>query len=189
MKRLALAVVLLLVAAALPMLAEEGKGTKEGANGLWAWANFLLLAGGLGYVAWKNGRPYFAARSLQIRKGMIEAQELRAEADAKVADVERRLANLDAEIEALRREALAEQEAEAQRARRDAAAEMAKIEARVAEEIAAAGKSARLELRRYSTELALALAEKKIAAHMSPALQNRLVDITLEQLAQPVHTN
>jgi F0F1-type ATP synthase membrane subunit b/b' len=68
-----------------------------------------------------------------------------------------------------------EGEADAQRVRRESAAEMAKIQSHVAEEIAAAGKSATLELRRYSADLALALAERKIAARMSPETQDRLV--------------
>lgn len=182
MKRLALAAMMLCAAVALPARAQEGEHKEGGGQQLWAWANFLLLAGGLGYVAKKNAGPYFAARSLGIRKGMVEAEEMRAEADAKVADVDRRIARLDSEIEALRREALAEQEAEGQRVRREAAAEMAKIEARLAEEIAAAGKSARLELRRYSAELALDLAQQKIAMRMTPAIQNRLVDSVVAHL-------
>jgi F-type H+-transporting ATPase subunit b len=181
MKRLAWAAMFLFLTAALPARAQEGEH-KEGGMAVWAWANFLLLAGGLGYIAKKNAGPYFAARSLQIRKGMVEAHEMRAEAEAKVADVDRRLARLGADIEALRREALEEQEAEGQRVRREAAAEMAKIEARLADEIASAGKAARLELRRYSAELALGLAEQKIAARMSPAIQNRLVEHVVAHL-------
>ena len=77
-----------------------------------------------------------------------------------------------ADIEALRRDAHQEAEAEAQRVRREAAAEMAKIQARTIEEIAAAGKAARLDLRRYSAGLALSLAETKIAARLSPQVQD-----------------
>lgn len=181
MKRWAAAVMFVLLAAALPLAAQEGEH-KEGGMALWAWANFLLLAGGLGYIARKNAGPYFAARSHAIRKGMVEAQELREESEAKVADVDRRLARLDAEIEELRRDALREQEADAERVRREAAAEMAKIQARLSDEIAAAGKAARLELRRYSAELAVGLAAQKIAARMSPAIQNRLVDNVVAHL-------
>jgi F-type H+-transporting ATPase subunit b len=142
---------------------------------LWGWANFLLLAGALGYVIKKNAGPYFAQRSLEIRKGMADAEAARAASDAKVAEVDRRLANLQSEIEALRRNAQQEAEAEAQRLRREAAAEMAKIQSHVAEEIASTAKSATLELRRYSADLALALAQQKIAARISPETQDRLV--------------
>jgi F-type H+-transporting ATPase subunit b len=157
--------------------AKESVGvTEHGSSELfWGWANFLLLAGGLGYVIKKNAGPYFAQRSLEIRKGMVEAEAARAESDAKVAEVDRRLANLQAEIEALRGNARQEAEADAERVRREAAAEMDKVQQHLTEEIASAGKSARLDLRRYSAELALGLAEQKIAARLTPETQDRLV--------------
>ncbi|MCL5745635.1 MAG: hypothetical protein M1541_17210, partial [Acidobacteria bacterium] len=48
---------------------EEGHGNLE----ILKWANFLLLAGGLGYLIGKNAGPFFATRSQQIRKDMEEA--------------------------------------------------------------------------------------------------------------------
>jgi F-type H+-transporting ATPase subunit b len=187
MKRLVLLAFASLVLVNLPVSAQqhetvaqkakESTGvTEHGSSELfWGWANFLLLAGGLGYVVKKNAGPYFAQRSLEIRKGMVEAEAARAESDAKVAEVDRRLANLQAEIEALRGNARQEAEADAERVRREAAAEMDKVQQHLTEEIASAGKSARLDLRRYSAELALGLAEQKIAARLTPETQDRLV--------------
>jgi F-type H+-transporting ATPase subunit b len=141
------------------------------------------LAGGLGYLIKKNAGPYFAQRSVEIRKGMAEAEVARAASDAKVAEIDQRLARLQTEIEAMRRGAQQEAEAEAERSRREAAAEMAKIEAHLSDEVAAATKSATLELRRYSADLALGLAEQKIAARMSPETQDRLVGTFVATLA------
>lgn len=182
MKRLAvcgIAALILLICAKLPACAQEhgestGKAEKSPSI-FWEWANFVLLAGGLGYVIKKNAGPYFAQRSLEIRKGMADAEAARAASDAKAAEVDRRLANLQAEIEALRLSAKQEAEADAERVRREAAAEMAKVQSHLAEEIASAGKSATLELRRFSAALALGLAEQKIAARLSPEMQTRLV--------------
>jgi len=157
--------------------AENSQGnTEHGSMVVWGWINFVLLAAGLGYLAKKNAGPYFAKRSLAIRQNMIDADVARAESDAKVAEVDARLANLEGEIEALQSNARQEAEADAERIRQETGAEMAKIQARIAEEIASATKSARLELRRYSAGLALDLAERKIAARMSPEVQDRLVD-------------
>lgn len=157
--------------------------TEHGPNVFWGWANFLLLAGGLGYLVKKNAGPYFAQRSLEIRKGMADADAARSASDAKVAEVDRRLANLHSEIEALRTGAQQEAVADAERVRREAAAEMVKIQSHVAEEIASAAKSATLELRRYSADLALALAEQKIAARLSPETQDRLVKTFVATMA------
>ncbi len=198
MKRLIRAALCLLVLTAVPVFAQQKKeseaeqvrestGTTEHGEPavIWGWLNFLMLAGGLGYVIKKNVGPYFAQRSKQIRQGIAEAEDVRADAEARIAEVEGRLANLQPEIEALRREALQEQEAEAARVRHEAAAELAKIQARLGEEIAAAGKTARLELRRYSAELALKLAEQKIAAQMSAGIEDRLVASFIEHLSHP----
>jgi F0F1-type ATP synthase membrane subunit b/b' len=189
MKRFVFAVLVLLLFVRLPAGAQdqnhkseaekikESTGvTEHGPNIFWGWANFLLLAGGLGYVIKKNAGPYFAQRSLEIRKGMADAEAARAASDAKVAEVDRRLANLQAEIEALRLSAAQEAEADAQRVRREAAADMAKIQSHLTEEIASAGKAATLDLRHYSADLALGLAEQKIAARMSTKTQEQLVE-------------
>jgi F-type H+-transporting ATPase subunit b len=197
MKRLAgcsIAALILLLCVKFPASAQkpESEGqkvtestgvTEHGSEVPWGWLNFLVLAGGLGYLIKKYGGPYLAQRSLEIRKGMEEAEAARAASDAKVAEVDRRIANLQTEIDALRSSAQQEAEADAQLVRREAAAEMAKIQAHVAEEIASAGKSATLELRRYSADLALALAERKIAARMSPAIQDRLVGSFVASMA------
>jgi F-type H+-transporting ATPase subunit b len=156
-------------------VAESTGVTEHGPDVIWGWANFVLLVGGLGYLVKKNAGPYFAQRSVEIRKGMADADAARAASDAKVAEVDRRLASLETEIAAMRSNAQKEAEADAERTRREAAAELAKIQSHLAEEIAAAAKSATLELRRYSAELALGLAEQKIAARMSPETQDRLV--------------
>jgi F-type H+-transporting ATPase subunit b len=184
MRRLLL-VAILFLAAALPypaaesasQKAEEATGVTEHGFGelFWGSINFVILAAGLGYLIKKNAGPYFAQRAIQIRKGLLEAEAVRQESDAKVAEVERRLANLKSEIEEMKSRAQEEAAADAERIRREASAEVAKIQARLTEEIAAAAKSARLELRRHSAELALSLAERKIAARMSPEIEDRLV--------------
>jgi len=198
MKRLAccgVAALILMLSVKLPAPAQqhetegekvrEAQGvTEKGPNLFWGWLNFAILVGGLGYVIKKNAVPYFAQRSLEIRKGMADAEAARAASDAKVAEVDRRLANLQSEIEEMRRGAQREAEADAERVRREAAAEMAKIQSHLTEEIASAGKSATLELRRYSAQLALGLAEQKIAARLTPAIQDRLVGRFVATVAQ-----
>jgi F-type H+-transporting ATPase subunit b len=194
MKRLIFAALAIMLLVKLPARAQERETeaekvkeaqgvTEKGPNVFWGWLNFALLAAGLGYVIKKNAGPYFAQRSLEIRKGMADAEAARAASEAKVAEVDRRLANLQTEIEALRRGAQLEAQAEAERVRREAVAEMAKIQSHLTEEIASAAKSATLDLRRYSAELALGLAEKKIAARLAPEIQNRLVGRFVDGMA------
>ena len=154
---------------------KETSGEGEGGLKTWEWANFLVLAGGLGYLAGKNAGPAFAARSRKIRKDMVEAEEVRKDAEAKVADVDRRLANLEGEIASLRTEAQQESDAERARYSQQIAGEIAKIQVHAEQEIASAGKAARMELKHYSAELAVGLAGQKIRARMNPDTQDALV--------------
>jgi F-type H+-transporting ATPase subunit b len=163
--------------------AKEGAG--EGPSPVWAWANFAILVGALGYFAVKKGGPWFVSRSQEIRKGIAQAEQIRAEAEARAREVDRKFAGLQTEIEALRADAHREQAAEAERIRRQNAADLARIQEHGASEIEAAGKAARLELKRYAAQLAIDLAEQKIRRQMTVEVQTALVENFSRNLDQP----
>lgn len=177
MRRFLRVVVLTCVLAAAAWAQEHQGGESGGEENLtvWKWANFVVLAGALGYLIGKNAPSAFAARSLSIRKDIIEAEEARKEAEARAAAVEKRLSNLEAEITALRQESHDEAHAETDRLEQHTAAEIAKIQIHAEQEIASAGKLARMELKRYAADLAIELAEKKVRARMTPATQDSMV--------------
>jgi len=160
----------------------EGEKKDEGHLEIWKWVNFLILAGGLGYLAGKNAGPFFANRSASIRKDMEESLQKRKEAEARAAEVERRLASLESQIAGLRAESQQELAAGAERLSRQTADDLAKVQAHAGQEIASAGKQARSELKRYSAELATALAEQKVRARMTPGTQDALVDSFVRDL-------
>lgn len=154
----------------------------------WKWANFLVLAGVLGWLVKKNAGPYYAARSLQIKKDMIEAADFRQQAEARAAEVQRRLDGLEAEIAALRSESAQEAQAESERLSRETAVEIIKIEKHAEEQIASAGRAARMQLKRYSVELAIALARQKIQERITPETQDALVRGFVRHLETPAPT-
>jgi F-type H+-transporting ATPase subunit b len=164
--------------------AEPGAGEHGELEG-WKWANFALLAGALGYMVAKHGGPFFAARSQKIRQELTDAEAVRKDAEARAADVSRRLANLETEIAALRQQSKAEADAEAARITQHTAAEIAKIRKRAEEEIASAGKAARMDLKRYSAHLAVNLAEQKVRARMDAGSQDALVSEFVHDLSDP----
>lgn len=165
--------------------ATRSEGRAEGVSPIWSWANFAILAGGLGYLTKKYGGPWFASRSLAIRKGIADAEQIRAAAEARAAEVDRKLAGLQAEIESLKADAHREQAAEAERLRQQTATDMARIQAHAASEIEAAGKGARLQLKRYAAQLAIDLAEQKIRRQMTPDVQTALVESFARDLQPP----
>lgn len=156
--------------------ATRGEGNAEGVSPVWAWANFAILAGVLGYLIAKHGGPWFAAQSTAIRRGIAEAEQIRKNAEATAAEVDRKLARLQTEIEALKTAAHGEQAAEAERIRHQNAADLARLREHAGSEIVAAGKAARLELKRYAAELAIDLAEQKIRRQLTPEVQAALID-------------
>jgi F-type H+-transporting ATPase subunit b len=176
MKRL-VRLAVLLACLGIVCFAQEKQGgeSESGSLQMWKWANFLVLAGAIGYMIGKNAPSFFAARSEQIGKDMADARKEREAAEERAAEVDRRLANLEAEIASLRAHAQEEAEAETQRLAQHTAAEIARIQARAEQEIVSAGKAARLELKRYAAELAIGLAEQKIRVRMTPETQDALV--------------
>jgi F0F1-type ATP synthase membrane subunit b/b' len=150
----------------------------------WKWANFALLAAALGYLVRKHGAGFFAGRTADIRRGIEEAEMARAQAEARMRDVDARLANLGAEIAALNESAAREQSVEAERLRAQTAAELEKIQVHGEQEIAAAAKAARAELKRYAAQLALGMAEAKIRQRVTPETQDALVRGFGERLPQ-----
>jgi len=178
MKRLAFAALALGLSLGVVM-AQEHEGAKADSEErleIWKWANFAILAGGLGFLIAKKGGPFFAARSAEIRKGITDAEALRKDADARAAEVDRRLANLEADVKQMRSTVLAEQAAAAERLRQETAAELARIQEHAGREIDSAAKAARVELKRYAARLAIDLAEQKIRARMNTESQGVLVD-------------
>src|SRR5580658_2236354 len=176
--------------AAAPVFAQEAQEkTKSGLSPtletILLWVNFAILVGGLAYLVRKYGSPFLAARSQKITQDIVEAARVRKDAEARSAEVDRRLANLESDLAALRVESQKELEAQRRHAAERSAAEMAKIQAHAEQEIAAAGKLARLELKRYSAQLALTLAGQKIQARMTSATQDALVRGFLKDLDRP----
>jgi F-type H+-transporting ATPase subunit b len=171
----------LAMAAAIPAFAQEGGGQAEPSQA-WVIANFVILAAGLGWMIAKNGGPFFDARLKKIREDIVQGEEARREAERQAAEVDRRLASLDKEVAVLRAESQKELENELQRMREKTAADRERVRVHAEQEITAAGKTARAELKRYEAELAIGLAEHKIRARMNAATQDALIGSFVENL-------
>ncbi|MGA7236912.1 MAG: hypothetical protein WBY44_14595 [Bryobacteraceae bacterium] len=180
-RRIGLTVLAFALSAAALFAQEERQVEKTGSHlspvteTVLLWANFAILAIGLGYLIKKYGGPFFAARSERIQREIVEAAKVRQDAEARSAEVDRRLASLQADMAALRTESRQELDSLERHTTSKASAEIARIQSNAEQEIAALGKAARLELKRYSAELAVHLAGEKIQARMTPQAQDALV--------------
>ncbi len=169
---------------AAPEAAHETKAGEREPSIWWKWANFAILAAGMGYFIGKNAGPFFRARTAEIRKGIDEAAKLRREAEARAAEVEARLGKLDQEIGELRAHARSEIASEGERVRIETQRHMEKIRAAAEQEISSATKAARMELRAYSADLALGLAEDKVRSRLTTEVQAVLLASFVHELRE-----
>jgi F-type H+-transporting ATPase subunit b len=189
LKRFLAVISFTVLAAAAPALAAQP--SEEGASGAahhseggdpelpWKVANFVVLAGGLGYLIYKKAGGFFLSRTAEIRQGLEDAARLKAEAEARYAAMEQRLAQLGAQVESLRAQAGQESKAEAERVRQETEREIAKVQAQSSQDIESAAKTARNELRAYAASLAVSLAERKIREQLTPDSDNTLLHAML----------
>jgi F0F1-type ATP synthase membrane subunit b/b' len=173
MKRTSQILMLLCLTAGLALA--EGKTADDPNLPIWKWANFLILAGGLGYMMAKFLPPLFAARTLAITKDMTQSQHIRQEAEEMAAEVEQRLEVIEREISCLKTESKTETRVETQRLTEHVSVEISRIQAQAEREIADAGKDARVELQLFAAKLAIDLAAQKIKARMTPTMDDRLI--------------
>ena len=182
MRRLTVSLLLALGLTALSVAQEHAASGEKAAHGEagkdmtgWKWANFAILAAGLGFLLVKQAGPYFESRSSEIRKGIEDARQVSADAEKRAAAMDARLANLGADVEALRKSAREEAALEGDRIRQETQRELAKIHANADRDIASALKAARNELKNYSGQLAIHLAQSKVRQRMTSADQDALV--------------
>ena len=185
MKRIILAFAL----AATVAFAQESHEVSEKPHEslVWKWANFAILAGLLGYGIAKNLPPYFKSRSEEISKGIAEATKLKADAEAKAAQIEQRLAQLGTEIETMRAKAKLEMQVEADRIKRETENYLTKIHEGGLAEIEAASKRALAEIKSQAAQQAIDLAEQRIRASIQDG--GGLVERFIKDLAQKGSNN
>jgi F-type H+-transporting ATPase subunit b len=144
-------------------------GIKNPATAYWVFTfiNFAILALALGTGIKKILPGLFRARTASIQKSIEDARKASTEANARLSAIQERLNKLDAEIATIRSTAEEQGRAEEQRLLAATEEEKRKILQSAEQDIAAAAASAQRDLKNFAAELAVSLAEKKIAVSES----------------------
>ena len=124
--------------------------------------NFVVIAIAIFWITKKYLPGLFRNRTASIQKAMEEARRASEDANRRLAEIEARLLKLDTEIAGMRAQAEEEAGAEEHRIKTAAEEDARKIVESARQEIAAAAKSARRELKEYAANLAVSLAKKQI---------------------------
>ena len=151
---------------------------------LWKFVNlgiFVLLLVYFLTRKFKLGEA-FKARRDDIRRELTRAQHERDAALAKLKEVEERLALLDGEVSAIKKQSQREVADENERIARATETEIVRLGEQAQREIERAGKTARHELRRYTAEQSVRLAEEMIRREMKPEDDARLITRNIDDL-------
>ncbi len=142
--------------------------------------NFAVIAGVIVWISRTKLPGLFRHRTASIQKAMQEARKASEDANRRLSEIEARLSRLDTEIGAMH--AAADKEAAAEEARIKAAAaeDTRKIVETAEQEIAAAAKAARRDLKVFAADLSVGLAQRLI--RVDPATDQALVRNFSDQL-------
>jgi F-type H+-transporting ATPase subunit b len=149
---------------------------------VWRWVNLLIFVTLFVYILRRPVSEAMRARREGIRRDLMQAQEERNAALAKLEEVEARLARLDAEVASVREQSGREAAEERERIRKSTEEETRKLREQAQREIESAGKAARQELREFAAEQSVRLAEEMIRSDMKPEDDARLVGLRVEEL-------
>lgn len=165
--------------------AASGGGEAGGIGSLvWPTINLLILIAALVYFARKPVQSFFADRRRAIQDELRAAADLLAQAEARHAECQSQLENLEAELDRLR--AASQQMARSDHdrivAEAEAAAERIRVDARTAVEQEL--RRAHEELREEAAALAVELAGERLREQVTEQDRGRLVDEFIERIEQ-----
>ena len=147
-------------------------------------ANFAILVGLLVYFLKTPVSVYLVSRATAIRRDLVTAAEMRASAAAQLAEIERKLQSLPAELAALKAQGAQDVAAEQTRIAQAATVERERLIQQTRREIEMRLRVARRELTEHAAQLAVRIAEERIKRTITPEDQMRLVDRYTAQLRE-----
>jgi F-type H+-transporting ATPase subunit b len=170
---------------ATPALAAGG----EGGGLLYPIINFVLLIAALVYFARKPVLKFFNDRRGEIQNDLKKSSDLLAEAEAKFVSWQRKLVDLDEELETIREKSRQRAEHERENIIADATASAERIRADAMAAIEQELRRSRAVLREEAADLALELAESLLRDQVNDGDRQRLVGEFIERIEEPTAPN
>jgi F0F1-type ATP synthase membrane subunit b/b' len=149
---------------------------------LWKFINLAVFLGILYYLLRKPVSEAFKARREEIRAELIKAKAERDAAVAKLEEVEVRLSRLDMEVTAIKEKARVDADMEKERIAAQTENDIAKMREQAGNEIARAGQMAKHDLRKFSAEESIRLAEEMLRGKLNADADAKLVRAGIQEL-------
>ncbi len=149
---------------------------------IWRFINLAIFVAFLAYVLKKPLTEAFKAKREAIRADLIRAEEERQAALARLTEAESKLARIDLDREEIIENAKAEAEAEKLRLAQEAEMDEKRLRQQAENEIDRKTQQVRSQLRRFSAEESIRLAEEKIRQAMDPQKDAELVRANIQSI-------
>jgi len=171
--------------ALLPGSALAAGGESSGDEFFWTVLNLLLLFGVLWFFGRKPVVSWFSDRRDRIQGEVESAANLRREAEERYARWQRKLGELETELEEIRSTSRGRAETERDRILEDARAAAERIGADARAAIDQELRRAREALRREASDLSVELAAELLRGQVTDADRDRLIDEFVAKIEQP----
>lgn len=148
----------------------------------WKFINLAIFVGILVYLLKKPLSEAFKAKREAIRFELICAEEEKQAALAQLTTAEAKLIRLESEAAEVREKALREASVEKARINEQTEFEINKLRSQANSEIERSAQLAHLELRRFSAEESIRLAEEKIRREINQEKDARLVQANIHSI-------
>jgi len=173
---------LVLTCATALRAAEDGNSAEQGVGTAFKWLHFFILAGVLGYVVRRFGRPHFRSKADAITEAIAKAAAAKAEAESHLQESAAKLASLEQQVAQFRATAQQEAVAELERLRAMTKIDAEKIGIAAKAEIDAAERAARVQLKALAAKLAVDRAEALVSKELTPAVQEAMLNHFVQSL-------
>jgi len=144
--------------------------------------NFVVLFGGLAYLLYKPLLKFLQHKSDQVAENLKQSEKRRIDSLQRLEKSRERLNRLDIEIDQMKTEAEAEATREKERIRLEARNEAERLKKLAKEEIDSMVKSSQRELKVYTLDLSISLAEKRIEEKLGPELHRKIIYKAIDKL-------
>lgn len=149
---------------------------------LWKFINLAIFVAFGVYLLRRPLSQALGARREAIRQELVQAQEQKARAVAKMAEADSLLGRLDADVRTVHEQSRKEAELERQRVAAAAAREIEKLQQQAEREMDTAAKLARKSLRQFLAQKSIEFARQRVRGEISPEADRRLIEDGIGEL-------
>src|SRR6476646_6848943 len=135
---------------------------------LWKFINLAIFGAAGIYILRRPISEALGTRREAIKQELVQAQEQKARAEAKVAEADSLLSRLDADVRTVREQAVREAESERQRLAASTQREIERLKQQAEREMQTADKVARKALRQFFATRSVEHARETVRSKMRP---------------------